>query len=53
MVSQHDGGFRVGGTQAIVRRRIDEQRDRFLGDGTVGEAELDDFSNGVGVAGMA
>jgi len=36
-----------------VRRRVDEQRDRFLGDGAVGEAELDDVSNGVSVAGMA
>ena len=53
MVSKHDGGRRPGGTQAIVRGRPDEQRDGILGDGSVGEAELDDVSNGVGVEGVA
>lgn len=53
MVSQHDGGRGLGGTQAIVRGWIDEQRDGFLGDGTFGEAEVDDLSNSVGVTSVA
>ena len=53
MVPKRDGGCRLGGTQATVRGRPDEQRDGILGDGAVGEAELDDVSNGVGVAGVA
>ena len=53
MVSKRDRGCRLGGTQAIVRGRADQQRDCFLGDGAVGEAELDDVSNGVGVARLA
>ena len=53
MVSKRDGGCRIDGTQAIVRGRANQQRDSFLGDGAVGEAELDDVSNGIGVAGVA
>jgi len=53
VVPKRDGGCRLGGTQATVRGRPDEQRDGILGDGAVGEAELDDVSNGVGVAGVA
>jgi len=53
VVSKRDGGRRFGGSQAIVRGKLDQQRDGFLGDGDVGQAELDDFSNGVGVARVA
>lgn len=53
MVSQRNGGRRFGGAQATVCGRVDEQRDRFLGDRGVGKVELDDVSNGVGVEGVA